>query len=332
MPATRRRLLRLGASLLVSLSLVLSGGASAFGASQMAVDIVSSPNLVTRGEPVSYVISVGNIGSSTVNHVTLEAVTPSGFTYARALTTQGTCNVAPAVDPFCALGQYAPGSPSLVVLIFNTSPTAPVGTFDFVVTVKAGEGGSDRPHSAHVDTFTDLAATTVLEVNQDFSIHYIVPEGDSITTGAILGATALSPINPQSTQATVPATSFGLPAWVAERDDPNGDLCPETDTDSCFGQVSEISVGAGIELDPYLIVQVRYDYLEVRGENHRKLVIIHWFDAPHDPPYEEIASICSDATPAGDELPCRLPVQIMDDRDWLVTIYLTSNGFVIGKG
>ena len=32
------------------------------------------------------------------------------------------------------------------------------------------------------------------------------------------------------------------------------------------------------------------------------------------------------------ELPCRLPVQRMPDRDWLVTIYMESNGYITGKG
>lgn len=332
MATPRRRLLRTGFSLLASLSLVLSGGASALGATVMAVDIVSSPTLVTRGGPVSYVISVGNAGGTTVNHVTLEAVTPPGFTYKRALTTQGMCNAAPAVDPLCALGQYAPGPPSLVVLIFDTAADAPLGDTTFTVTVKAGEGGTDRPHSAHLDTFTAEDVTQVLDVNDDRTIHYIVPEGDDITTGGIFGATALSPTNPQGTLAVVPATPFGLPASVEEIGNAE-DQCPAAFTDECFGQTSAISIGNGIILSPYLIVQVRFDYSEApHGLNDRKLGIIHWFDPYPDAGYEEINAICSDATPAAEELPCRLPAQQMQDRDWLVTIYMTSNGFVIGKG
>jgi uncharacterized repeat protein (TIGR01451 family) len=330
--AIRRPLLRIGLSLLASLSLVLSAAPPTLGLTDMAVEVLSSPNVVTGGKPVSYVISVGNKGSSTVNHATLEAVSPSGLTYVRAITTQGTCNAAPARDPFCTLGQYAPDAPSLVVLIFDTAPTQTEYSFTFEVTVRAGEGPNDQQHSAHDDTFTAPAETTVLEVSDDFTIHYIVPEGDEITTGGVLGATALSPANPQGTQVTVPATPFGLPAWVEESEDPNGDYCPDQYAGKCFGQVSEISVGGGIPLDPYLIVQIRFDDSEVQGLNDRRLVMIHWFDPPADPAYEEITTICSDATPAAEELPCRLPAQRMEDRDWLVTIYLESNGFVIGKG
>jgi uncharacterized repeat protein (TIGR01451 family) len=328
----RRRLLRIGLSLLASLSLVLSGGVSAFGATLMAVEIVSTPTFVTRGEQVSYVISVGNTGGTTVNHVTLEAVTPPGFTYMRALTSQGTCNAAPAVDAFCTLGQYAPGPPSLVVLIFDTAADAPLGITEFTVTVEAGEGGSDRPHSAHNDTFTDFDLTTVLAVNDDFSIHYIVPEGDDITTGGVFGATALSAANPQGTRAVVPATPMGLPASVSEVGGPN-DNCPAAFIDDCFGQTSVVSVGNGVVLDPYLVVQVRFDDSEVpNGLNDRKLVIIHWFDPYPTAGYEEITARCSDTTPAVSELPCRLRAEEMDDGDWLVTIYMESNGFIKGRG
>ena len=171
-----------------------------------------------------------------------------------------------------------------------------------------------------------------LDVDDDFSVHYIVPEGDDITTGGLFGATALSPENPQGTLAVVPATPFGLPASVGEVGSAE-DHCPAAFAGECFGQTSAVSVGNGIVLSPYLIVQVRFDYSEVpHGLNDRKLVIIHWFDPPHDPPYEEVTTICSDTTPAEEELPCRLPAQRMDDRDWLVTIYLESNGLVIGRG
>lgn len=332
MATPRRRLLRIGVSLLASLSLVLGGGASAFGATVMAVEIVSSPTFVTAGEPVSYVISVGNAGGSTVNHVTLEAVTPAGFTYVRALTSQGTCNAAPAVDPFCTLGQFAPGPASLVVLIFDTAPDAPLGNTTFTVTVRAGEGGSDRPHSAHQDTFTDFDLTTVLAVNDDFSIHYILPEGDDITTGGVFGATSLSPGNPQGTLAVVPATPMGLPASVSELGGPN-DNCPAAFIGDCFGQTSVVSVGDGVVLDPYLIVQVRFDDSEVpNGLNDRKLVIMHWFDPYPSAGYEEITARCSDTTPAVGELPCRLRAEEMADGDWVVTIYMVSNGFIKGRG
>ena len=59
-------------------------------------------------------------------------------------------------------------------------------------------------------------------------------------------------------------------------------------------------------------------------------------DDPFDlvPPtdYVEITTICSDATPTSGELPCRLPLQRMLDRDSLVTIFLEHNGFIKGGG
>ncbi|RPH36790.1 MAG: hypothetical protein EHM90_01145 [Chloroflexi bacterium] len=330
----RTRLARFFVSLAISLTLLPVGSVPALAASDLTVEIVSSPIQVTRGEPVSYVVQIGNGGGSTVNHVTLEADTPAGFTYRRAITTQGTCNVAPAADPLCELGQFPPGPGGLVVLIFDTSPTMPLVTFDFAVTARGGEGGNDQPHSAHNDTFTDEAETTVVAASPDFTIHYIVPEGDAITTGGILGATALSAGNPQGTQATVPATPFGLPAAVGEFGDEET-LCPAEFAGKCIGQASAVSVGGGIVIEPYLIVQVRYDFGEVGVINDRKLKIIHWldddpFDATPPTTYVVISTICSDATPSADELPCRLPLQRMPDRDSLVTIFLEHNGFIKG--
>jgi uncharacterized repeat protein (TIGR01451 family) len=332
----RTRFARFFISLITSLGLLPMASMPALAVSDLDVAIVSSPVQVTRGEPVSYVVTVANAGGSTVNHVTLEAETPVGFTYRRAITSQGTCNAFPAANPFCDLGQFSPGPGGLVVLIFDTSPTMPLGTFPFVVTARGGEGGNDQPHSAHNDTFTDTALTTVVAASPDFTIHYIVPEGDAITTGGITGAIQLSAGNPQGTQATVPATPFGHPAAVGEIGDEDT-LCPEEFAGECFGQASAVSVGGGILIEPYLVVQVRYDFAAVGVINDRKLLIIHWFDDdPFDavPPteYEEISNICSDATPASSELPCRLPAQRMPDKDTLVTIIMESNGFVIGRG
>jgi len=328
-----RRLLRTSAVLITTMSILMATSTAALGASSIDVTIVSSPTLVTRGEPVSYVIAVQNTGGSTVNHVTLEADTPPGLTYRRALTTVGSCNTIPAADPLCTLGQLGSGQPSVqVVLIFDTATTTPLGLFTFVVTVRGGEGPNDQPHSAHDDTFTDETTTTVLAVSQDLTIHYIVPEGDVITTGGLFGATSLSATNPQGTLAQVPNTPFGLPASVAESGGPN-DHCPPAFIGTCFGQTSTVQVGNGIVLSPYLVVQVRFDYSEVpRGLSDRKLVIIHWFDPYPAAGFEEITTICSDATPTAAELPCRLEAQRMPDRDWLVTLYLESNGFVKGRG
>ena len=64
----------------------------------------------------------------------------------------------------------------------------------------------------------------MLRVDQDFTTHYIVPEGDDITTGGLLGAIALSAANPQGTQATVPNTPFGVPAAVGEVGGPDDHL------------------------------------------------------------------------------------------------------------
>lgn len=331
MAAARRRSLHIPVSLIATLSLVLGGVAPVGAASVMTVNIDSSPTLVTRGEPVSYVISVQNTGSNSINHVTLEADTPNGFTYRRAITTKGTCNASPAADPLCDLGQFGAGAPALVVLIFDTSPTATLGSFDFVVTVRGGEGGNDQPHSSHTDTFTDETETIVLAVNQDFTTHYIVPEGDDITTGGLFSPTALSPTNPQGTLASVPNTPFGVPAAVGEVSSADG-FCPPAFAGECVGQASHVSIGNGIILSPYLVVQIRYDFSLVRSLNDNKFSLIHWFDPYPTAGFEEIDTTCTDATPSPSELPCRLPVERLPDRDWLVTVFMKSNGFITGRG
>jgi hypothetical protein len=319
-------------SVVASLSLLFGIAAPSIGASVISVNIVSSPVEVTRGEPVSYVISVSNDGSSTVNRATLEAETPPDFTYVRAITTKGTCNAAPSIDPLCDLGQFSSGADALVVLIFNTAPDADLGTFDFEVTVRAGEGPNDNQlHSSHTDTFTDTTETTVVAVSQDRTVHYIVPEGDSITTGGVFEANFLSATNPQGTFVQVPGTPFGVPAIVAEQGGPN-DFCPPAFSGQCVGQASLLSIGEGMILSPYVVVQIRYDFSLVRSLNDQKFSLIHWFDPYPTAGFEEITTICSDATPADSELPCRLPVQKLPDKDWLVTVFMESNGVIKGRG
>jgi uncharacterized repeat protein (TIGR01451 family) len=328
----RTRFARLSLSLITTLSLLLAGSRPAVAASNITVDIVSSPVQVTRGQPVSYVVEIGNRGPSNVNHVTLEAPTPAGFSYLRAVTAKGSCNAAPALTPICNLGTYPDEATSLVVLIYNTAPTTAIRTFDFTVTVRGGEGAKDQSHSSHTDAFTDTAATSVLATNRNFTVQYIVPEGDDVTTGGLNGANALSASNPQGTQAFVPATQFGLPASVGEIGGSNSH-CPAQFIGSCFGQTSTLSVGNGVTITPYLRVKVRFDSSEVPyGLKESKLRIIHWFDGFPNAGFEEITRICSDNTPLANELPCRLKAQRPADGDWVVTIYLTSNGFIKGRG
>jgi hypothetical protein len=326
---------RLGSVLVASATLLAMSAIplAAVNVPELSVSIASSPVQVTRGLPVAYVVNITSGASNTVNHATLQADTPPGLTYNRGLTTQGTCNAAPGVNAACDLETFPGGTAATVILIYDTSPTLPIGSFNFTATASWGEGPNDQPQAANQDTDEAIAVTQVLAASDDFTIGYIVPEGDVITTGGLFGATALSPANPQGTQATVPDTAQGVPASVGEFADPTGQYCPPPFSDDCFGQVSAVFVGDGIVLDPYLIVQVRFDYSAApRGLNDRKLVIIHWFDPYPDAGAEEITTICSDTTPDTNELPCRLPAQRMDDRDWLVTIYLESNGFIIGRG
>jgi Domain of unknown function DUF11 len=330
-PSPHRRS-RIVLSLVTAASLLLSTSPVVLGATQIDVSIASSPTLVTRGHPVSYVISVQNVGGNAVNHVTLEADSPAAFTYLRALTSKGSCNAAPAGDPLCNLGKFPSGAAAQVVLIFDTASTAPLGSFSFEVTVRAGEGGNDRPHSSHTDTFSELAPTTVLAVNNNFTTHYIVPEGDQITTGGLSGATALSAANPQGTRATVPNTPLGVPAALRESGGASSN-CPSAFIGRCFGQSSTVSVGNGVNLSPYLRVEVRFDDSVVpHWLTEHKLVIIHWFDPVPSGGFEQITRICSDSTPKAWELPCRLPAQVKADGDWLVTIFMSSNGVIKGRG
>jgi uncharacterized repeat protein (TIGR01451 family) len=330
--AFRHRRLAISAVLLTCLSLLLGTAVPAAAESSIVVDIASSPILVTRGNAVSYVVSVRNTGGNAVNHVTLESDTPPGYTYVHTLTNKGTCNGAPASEPFCDLGKFIPGTQAVAVLIFNVAPTAQLRTFDFEVVVHAGEGTNDQTHSAHTDTFRDTAPTTVLAMNQNFTTHYIVPQGDDITTGGLSGATALSASNPQGTRAIVPSTPMGVPASVRETGGPNSN-CPPAFAGRCFGQSSTVSVGNGAVLSPYLRVEVRFDKSVVPyWLTDHKLVIIHWFDPVPSAGFEQITRICSDSTPKAWELPCRLHAQVKPDGDWFVTVFMRSNGTIKGKG
>jgi hypothetical protein len=324
-----RRPLRVLASGIVILGLLLTSVAPVLAHGiRLRVDILSSPVQVTRGEPISYVVELKNTGFTSLDPVTLKATTPPGFIWRQGLTTQGSCNAAPAPHPSCSLGKLKPGYSAEVVLIFDTAPTAPLGSFEFAVT------GQGKPPWGHLVTVVDKALTTVLAPNPNFVTQYIPPAGDTITTGGVTGGSALSATNPQGTAVVVPGTPFGVPASVGESGGPN-DHCPPAFIGRCFGQTSEVLVGNGVVLNPYLMVQVRFDKSEIPWWlwfKLHKISVIHWFDPFPTAGFEEITAKCSDATPAQSELPCRLPVQVMPDHDLLITVFMESNGRVKGKG
>jgi hypothetical protein len=324
-----RRPLRVLASGIVIFGLLLGSTAPVLAhGTRLRVDILSSPVQVTRGEPISYVVEVKNTGGTSLDPVTLKASTPPGFTWRQGLTTQGSCNAAPAAHPSCSLGKLKPGYSAEVVLIFDTAATAPLGSFNFAVT------GQGKPYWGYLVTAVDTALTTVLAPNPNFTSQYVAPGGDTVTTGGVTGGTALSATNPQGTAVIVPGTPFGVPASVGESGGPN-DQCPPAFIGRCFGQSSQVLVANGATLQPYLKVQVRFDKSEIPWWlwfKLHKISVIHWFDPYPTAGFEEITTKCSDSTPAQTELPCRLPVQVMPDHDLLITVFMASNGFVKGKG
>ncbi len=85
---------------------------------------------------------------------------------------------------------------------------------------------------------TRKTTTTVVAPSRSMVAEYVLPEGDTVVTG-----TTVSKNDPLATSADIPETPLGTPVTINEVNATGpGDACgPAAD---CFGQISEITVGA----------------------------------------------------------------------------------------
>jgi uncharacterized repeat protein (TIGR01451 family) len=166
-----------------------SGGGGGPGA-----DLIVQLSTSTSGSKVTYILRVGNIGSSDADGVTLTAAIPDALQVVSATSARGTCSGRVT----CAIGQVKKGEFVTVTIAVSSTQS---GTF----------------------TFTATVTSTTPDVN---------PSNNSVSTGSRLTTIGAAPTSPEatvvgvtgptSTQLTVPLSGVSLrarrvgPTWVAE--------------------------------------------------------------------------------------------------------------------
>lgn len=130
-----------------------------FGAAPAADLFVTksdSPDPAKRGQDLVYTITVGNLGHSTANGVTLVDVLPKGAGFGTATATQGGCSFKPLKrEVSCNLGDILNGNTAIVTIVVK--PTSQ-GTITNTVTVQA-----QSPRDPNLNNNTATATTVVVQ-------------------------------------------------------------------------------------------------------------------------------------------------------------------------
>jgi uncharacterized repeat protein (TIGR01451 family) len=74
---------------------------------------------VAKGDPLSYTLTVRNIGSITAENVVVTDSLPDGVTFISATPSQGSCD-----GTTCSLGSLAPGEAAVISLVVNVDDDA----------------------------------------------------------------------------------------------------------------------------------------------------------------------------------------------------------------
>lgn len=215
---------------LVAAGVALGAPSAGAGTADVTATITAEPaTSITVGETVRYLTTLVDHGPSTLNHIQLTLPLPAGMTAVSASTSVGSC-ITRSSEVDCSIGTLTAGNSAQVSVIARTSDT---GTFS-VTAFWSGDNDQNDPHDFSATTSTTVSARTGDIVN-----GYVPPSGATLTTDPGTGATTG---NPQVTTATVPATSDGTPASLAESNASGaGDACGPSAT--CFGQISTITIG-----------------------------------------------------------------------------------------
>ena len=225
----RRPTTILAALLAVALLAVPTAAGSDLSQPTVTASISDSPQPVTAGDVVRYVTTLVNHGPATINHTNLTLPLPAGMTPTSATASPGSCTTSSS-QVTCTIGTLSAGESAQVSVLADTSTT---GTFP-VTALWLADVDSNDPHDYSATTSTNVVART-----PDLVSSYVPSSGETITTDPGTGATTT---NPQVTTATIPATTDGTPATLAESNaSGSSDGCGPGAT--CFGQISTITIG-----------------------------------------------------------------------------------------
>jgi uncharacterized repeat protein (TIGR01451 family) len=294
------------------LSLFVAIGAFAPAASgslpqspEVTATISDAPDPVTAGEQVRYTTTLENQGPATITHVELSLPLPAGMTADSATPSAGSCQIS-AGEVDCQIGTISAGGSASVAVLATTPSTA--GSVEVTATWLA-DIGQNQPHQFFASETTDVAART-----QDLVSGYVPPGGETLTTDLGSGAT---PGNPQVTTANIPRTPDGTPATLAEQNASGpGDACAPGKT--CFGQISDITIGAVFSSSDPLQFTFRFDRSEIpKGLTLKKTPLYH--DGV-------LVPNCSGAAGLASPDPCVASRAKLADGDYQLVALSSTNG------
>ena len=300
--------------------IILLAGAGPVSARDVSVVVqASSPTVVTAGYPVAYPVSASNVGTNTLNSVTLTGEAPDSFTYLGASST-----LCSATEPVCTFGQVPSGVPLPDVTFYYLVPET-TGSYEFraVVSVNEGSGDNSDDKSKAQDSFSSTpVVTNVVAISPDFVSGHSVAGVRTFSTGL----TNLDTTNQHGSSVTVPSN-----AEVRVADVPPAAIdipCPAVAAASCFGWATSLAVSDGSEFPAGIEVTIRWDASELpSGMTDRKLRIVH-FDGSG---FDVVGDACTFANGQPTNLPCiKSAPQKQPDKDIQATILLLHNGFVRG--
>jgi hypothetical protein len=217
-------------SLLIALAGVLAIAVPASASGTATATLAGSPDPVTAGTSVAYGTTFTNGTSQSVQHTTLDAPAPAGFSITNVISS-GSCTTSSG-DATCTFGTLAPGASASATIIMSV----PSSTGDVHSSVTWTT--SDGDHDSDDITLPAFTTVTVKAPSTDGVSEYVLPAGGTVSTGSTTSAA-----NPQSTIADVPSTPNGVPVTLSEVDASSPqDACGPGAT--CVGQISVITVNA----------------------------------------------------------------------------------------
>ena len=150
------------------------------GTANLSISKQDSPDPVTVGSQLTYLISVTNLGPNASSNATVTDVLPAGVTLVSATASAGACSGTTTVS--CALGSIANGS--LVTVSIAVVPTA-AGPLTNTATVSASGTDPDTSNNSATTTTTVVAAGP-----QTFVVTNTSDSGAGSLRQAILDANA----------------------------------------------------------------------------------------------------------------------------------------------
>jgi uncharacterized repeat protein (TIGR01451 family) len=197
--------------------------------SDLAVTKTDSPDPVTAGNLLTYIVTVENLGPDTATRVLLTDTLDSNTTFVSATPDQGTCSETPPGVVTCELGFMAPGDVVNVTIVVLVDESTPGGT---VLTNTAVIGGNiiddDPTNNTATEDTTVLASTTPI----DLSVMKD-DDPDPIIAGSSTDLTYTITVDSDNDDATGVIVTDTLPAGVTYDDTAtdaanSGDICDET--------------------------------------------------------------------------------------------------------